>query len=1147
MNRFRKEYGINSLQEMKRVFDLHSPSLVETGNPLLRQTAPVYAQGGPKSKGRMESPQGVDEYSPDFVGPVLSKSAYNGPEVPYGFYDAPIDWERKKALQHYNESSFKANQVSPAGAMGPYQIMPKNWETYSKKLGLTGTAQDYNNSEAVRDRMMEELLQAKWVNKGFPSDSVRAAKALMGYNWGSGNATRFLENMKNQGVDIYHSMDWIDKIPSKETKNYVNYILRERNIPGGKTIEAFERALPHRFDAYPEAKKYDMGGPEGYLWDPINGIVPEKTPEYVGGILEPAVVAAQLPAKFNGSQASARRYAEGYKWGRENVRNPREEAAPYVAKGMAATMLAPELISLGAANAPAIGTFLKNMAIGIPAFETFDRLPTLWGDDRFTVQGGNLLERGFRAITPNGEFENKVAPYVNQAGQVISGLPVGGFGEAATRGAAKGIVKGLGKAAQQRAAKFAELLAPMSDVLNTGTSQSVKIPADIRYSEAALRERPTIPNLEEEELLREMRIDQLGVDVPIITNGPNANVVTQGQTPAAPTVSKVLPQQPMTENTLQGGYQIARYPGGYMRKSLMSGNPLEKQIGKNGTVNVNNVKALINKGSKVEQAVVDKVLASEQFAGKKAIDYNQFRKAVQDELITYERTPDTRFADYGMESIHQGITGSPNLRRIVLNAKTHRMQFSAVELYGTKEERNSVRKLTHDLREGKISESEYDEKFNSIYNEFSDRITGNATPETFTFSSPRIPQGEAKHYDANTLGHSRTYTTFDEPDVLHVMESQSDWAQSGSAASAKKAYQKNVERLGNEYTESRKRVLEKAKADVKKWKEMMDTGLRENGDKLEPYEIAQVQDYYFSARDRLARLETEMPDNYVNLSQAEYLSDNFTTRQIQENLRYAAEKGQKKMRYPTRETAAEIEGYQKSRGAIFEQNPELQEKYNDFMAFRQQKVNDVIKEYAPEGFIDDYLMRIEEMPEEVLATMDAEQIADLQRRSKLSWDFEKSEAGSEMKKKINEVYRKYDEHKWLEENIPGTYLPQHETILRKYDAFPKQYQKLFKKAEVRTVTDPKGNTWYEVDVPENYLQQEWTFESGGFLNNILRNGGNIHIKPSHRGKFTALKKRTGHSASWFKAHGTPAQKKMAVFALNAKHWGKKKAYGGIIF
>ena len=55
-------------------------------------------------------------------------------------------------------------------------------------------------------------------------------------------------------------------------------------------------------------------------------------------------------------------------------------------------------------------------------------------------------------------------------------------------------------------------------------------------------------------------------------------------------------------------------------------------------------------------------------------------------------------------------------------------------------------------------------------------------------------------------------------------------------------------------------------------------------------------------------------------------------------------------------------------------------------------------------------------------------------------------------------------------------------------------------------------------------------------------GGKIHIKPENRGKFTALKERTGHSATWFKEHGTPAQKKMATFALNARHW--KHAYGG---
>lgn len=64
------------------------------------------------------------------------------------------------------------------------------------------------------------------------------------------------------------------------------------------------------------------------------------------------------------------------------------------------------------------------------------------------------------------------------------------------------------------------------------------------------------------------------------------------------------------------------------------------------------------------------------------------------------------------------------------------------------------------------------------------------------------------------------------------------------------------------------------------------------------------------------------------------------------------------------------------------------------------------------------------------------------------------------------------------------------------------------------------------------------------LENAYKSGGKIHIKPENKGKFTALKKRTGHSASWFKAHGTPAQKKMAVFALNARKWNH--AEGGYL-
>ena len=59
--------------------------------------------------------------------------------------------------------------------------------------------------------------------------------------------------------------------------------------------------------------------------------------------------------------------------------------------------------------------------------------------------------------------------------------------------------------------------------------------------------------------------------------------------------------------------------------------------------------------------------------------------------------------------------------------------------------------------------------------------------------------------------------------------------------------------------------------------------------------------------------------------------------------------------------------------------------------------------------------------------------------------------------------------------------------------------------------------------------------------NTFKDGG-IFIKPENRGKFTALKERTGKSSTWYKEHGTPAQKKMAIFSLNAAKW--KHADGG---
>ena len=100
-----------------------------------------------------------------------------------------------------------------------------------------------------------------------------------------------------------------------------------------------------------------------------------------------------------------------------------------------------------------------------------------------------------------------------------------------------------------------------------------------------------------------------------------------------------------------------------------------------------------------------------------------------------------------------------------------------------------------------------------------------------------------------------------------------------------------------------------------------------------------------------------------------------------------------------------------------------------------------------------------------------------------------------------------------------------------------------------------NNTAQTIDTTNDLLKGYKQAAYGGPLNmkytgtmspfgNQFKDGG-IFIKPENRGKFTALKERTGKSATWFKEHGTPAQKKMAVFALNSRKW--KHDEGGPLF
>ena len=449
-------------------------------------------------------------------------------------------------------------------------------------------------------------------------------------------------------------------------------------------------------------------------------------------------------------------------------------------------------------------------------------------------------------------------------------------------------------------------------------------------------------------------------------------------------------------------WHIANYPG-YQLKGLMSGSPLERQLSKAGTININQLNAYFNKASQIEREVANKVL-TEKFAGQKTIDYNQFKKAVQDELIgKYNRVPQTKYADYGMDRLgfetqfdHDGAT-------IAYNPIT--------------EEFEQVAPFTP--------------------------FRPNYQLNTFTFESPKISVGNNKHYDPTTLGHSRTYTTLEEPKVLHVMESQSDWGQSHvKMMPSVQAHQIAIEKALksgniNAFHSFTNRLSSLMRDKLTKYEKMALENINKEIESGQPSGFQTIEDLWNKKYEILKKAS-----NRSNIGvQGQHLHDNYLQRQLQENLRYAAENGQTKMRYPTSETAAKIEGYQKTI------NPKYQELLNKqselHMELNELQNQEALYKMFNEPFsIEDNLQKTYKIEEELKSIQD----------------------------EIQQIRKN---------GIEKTYIPEHQTILKKYADFPKLFQKLYKGQNVRTVTDAKGNSWYEVDVPKGYLNREWQYKKGG--------------------------------------------------------------------
>lgn len=174
-----------------------------------------------------------------------------------------IDLREIAARQAYAESGFDSNAKSNAGAMGLFQIMPSVLQDYNTKNNNTiptdSLVNDSINTD-VRNWYMGDLMNREWNTKNNPSDSVRVAKALGAYNWGSGNLVKALNKAKADGIDIYNSWDWLSYL-APETRDYIDFILMGNNNSLHRNNVAYKSKSKQNQEKVDKIKNsFDEGG-----------------------------------------------------------------------------------------------------------------------------------------------------------------------------------------------------------------------------------------------------------------------------------------------------------------------------------------------------------------------------------------------------------------------------------------------------------------------------------------------------------------------------------------------------------------------------------------------------------------------------------------------------------------------------------------------------------------------------------------------------------------------------------------------------------------------------------------------------------------------------------------------------------------------
>ncbi len=123
------------------------------------------------------------------------------------------------------ESAFYKGAVSRAGARGLMQLMPGTAYRVARKMRVP-----YSKARLTRDPAYNVRLGQYYLKKLLTRYNGSEILALAAYNAGPGAVNRWIRRSGRPGPSILDKVDWIEKIPYKETRNYVQRVLENRIV-----------------------------------------------------------------------------------------------------------------------------------------------------------------------------------------------------------------------------------------------------------------------------------------------------------------------------------------------------------------------------------------------------------------------------------------------------------------------------------------------------------------------------------------------------------------------------------------------------------------------------------------------------------------------------------------------------------------------------------------------------------------------------------------------------------------------------------------------------------------------------------------------------------------------------------------------------